>query len=173
MERLLSAYRNKLETPLNYTTRKQFPDRLKAYILRKYNSKILNAWIEYGNYSIDLHPSFSDFLQFMVKFPLRFYNEHFKPSLDLCFPCAVHYDYYLNFKSMEYDVYSLIHFLGIPFDYYPSFFAHPEQHTSDFVESYFGGVALAEKVKLFNAFSQELEFYYSLYPEEWGMHKDL
>lgn len=173
MERLVSAYRNKLEAPLNFTIRKQFPERLKAYILRTYNKKILNAWIDYGNYSIDLHPSFSDFLKFMMKFPLNIYNEHFKPLLELCYPCAVHYDFYLNFKSMEYDVYALMHYLGIPYEYYPSYVSHPEKPTARLLEHYFGSVALAEKVKLFRVFSKELEFYYSLYPEEWGMHKDL
>ena len=45
LERLLSAYRNKLEPPLNYDIRRNFPDRLKAYILKKYRREDLEAWI--------------------------------------------------------------------------------------------------------------------------------
>lgn len=109
----------------------------------------------------------------MTKFPLHVYNEHFKPTLQLCFPCAVHYDLFLNFKTLEYDVFALMQFLDIPFQYYPESIAHRNAPTGTHLEEYFKGVDVELKVKLFHAFKDELELYYSLYPEEWGMHQDL
>ena len=175
MERLLSAYRNKLEPPLAYSLRRSFPDRLKAYILKKYRRDEFEDWIADGNAhnTTDIHPSFSEFLRFMSRFSLNRYNEHFRPIIELCYPCAVHYDVFLNFKTLEYDVFALMQFLDIPFDYYPESIAHKLTPTENFLADYFKDVDMEIKVKLFRAFRTELEFYYTLYPEEWGMHQDL
>ena len=175
LERLLSAYRNKLESPLNYTIRRNFPERLKAYILKKFRTEEFEDWIadDEAHTTIDIHPSFSEFLLFMTMFPMNRYNEHFKPTLQLCFPCAVHYDLFLNFKMMEYDTFALMQFLDIPFQYYPESIAHKMAPTENYLEEYFSDVDTKLKVKVFNAFRDELEFYYTIYPEEWGMHHDL
>ena len=175
LERLLSAYRNKLESPLNYTIRRNFPERLKAYILKKFRTEEFEDWIadDEAHTTIDIHPSFSEFLLFMTMFPMNRYNEHFKPTLQLCFPCAVHYDLFLNFKMMEYDTFALMQFLDIPFQYYPESIAHKMAPTENYLEEYFSDVDTELKVKVFNAFRDELEFYYTIYPEEWGMHHDL
>ena len=175
LERLLSAYRNKLELPLNYAIRRNFPDRLKAYILKKYRREDFEAWIadENAHNTTDIHPSFSEFLQFMTRFPLNLYNEHFKPTLQLCFPCAVHYDLFLNFKMLEYDMFALMQFLDIPFQYYPESIAHKRAPTGSYLQDYFKDVGMELKAKLFRVFRDELEFYYTIYPEEWGMHRNL
>ena len=175
LERLLSAYRNKLESPLNYTIRRNFPERLKAYILKKFRTEEFEDWIadDEVHTTVDIHPSFSEFLLFMTMFPMNRYNEHFKPTLQLCFPCAVHYDLFLNFKMMEYDTFALMQFLDIPFQYYPESIAHKMAPTENYLEEYFSDVDTELKVKVFNAFRDELEFYYTIYPEEWGMHHDL
>ena len=175
LERLLSAYRNKLETPLKFSLRRNFPERLKAYILKKFRREEFEDWIadEIAHNTTDIHPNFSEFLKFMTKFSLSRYNEHFKPALQLCFPCAVHYDLFLNFKMLEYDTFALMQFLDIPFEYYPESIAHKSAPTGGYLEKYFKDVDIDMKVKLFHAFRDELEFYYTLHPEEWGMHHDL
>ena len=165
MERLLSAYRNKLETPLNYTLRKKFPDRLKAYILKLYEKDSLVHWIASKNYSRDIHPSFSAFLQFMVRYPMESYNEHFTPFVNLCFPCAINYDVLINLKSMDYDVYAIMKYLGIPESYYPPVAKHVP--TSNLLETYFGSVSDIVKTKIHGVLDQELGFYYRMHPEEW------
>ena len=97
--------------------RKHFPERLKAYILKQFRKPEFEAWIAVNDSSIDIHPTFEEFIHFMEMFPLTFYNEHFKPSLELCSPCAINYDLFLNFKTLEYDLFALMEYLGMCSNY--------------------------------------------------------
>jgi hypothetical protein len=129
----------------------------------------------------DVHPwpSFSEFLQFMTRFPFDLYNEQFKPIRQLCFPCAMHYDLSLNFKMLEYDVFSLMQFLDIiP---YP-FLAHKLAPTGGYLQGYFKDVdnIMGLKAKLFHACQMSsnmicMELYYTMASilEKWRMHRDL
>lgn len=173
MERLLSAYKNKLEKPLNATLRRKFPDRLKAYILNLYDHKRLKNWIGARDYSIDIHPTFSQFLKFMTQFLLSSYNEHFMPFLQLCFPCAIDYDVVLNFKSLNYDMFALMEYLGIRPSYYPAAISHESDPTSVHLKQYYRRVSSHIKGDIFHKLQQELDYYYAMHPEEEGMHKHL
>ena len=174
MERLLSAYRNKLEQPLNATLRKQFPDRLKAYILSLYDAKRLEDWIAWRNFSVDIHPTFSHFLKFMTQFSLSSYNEHFAPFLQLCYPCAVNYDFVLNFRTLNYDMFALMAYLGIPASYYPEVIGHSTKPTTSFMTQYYQAVPGHIKAGLVDKLQQELDYYYAMYPgEENNMHTNL
>ena len=173
LERLLSAYKNKLENPFNIKFRKKFPDRLKAYILNLYDRKRLMNWVSLKNYTKDIHPSFVHFLKFMSRFTLTSYNEHFMPFLQLCYPCSIDYDVLINFKSVNYDVYGVMEHLGIPSSYYPMAIAHGNTPTSSYMKEYYSKVPSSVKSPLFQKFAQEMEFYYSMHPEEEGMHKYL
>ena len=168
MERLVSAYRNKVEMPFNYSNR-HFPDRLKGYILRRFRKLEYQKWLEIGNQSIDIHPTFIEFLRFMLLYPLSYYNEHFKPVLQLCFPCAIHYDFYANFKTQNYDVFAMMDYLGISSSYYPSVL-FKDKPTGDYLREYFQLLPTDFKDQIFQTFRTELEFYYALYPEERNMH---
>ena len=172
-ERLLSAYRNKLETPLDAKLRKKFPDRLKAYILNLYDHDSLESWISAKNYSKDIHPTFQQFLKFMSQFSLSSYNEHFTPFLKLCFPCAVDYDLVLSFKTLEYDLYALMEYLRIPSSYYPAVISHSSVPTSSNVKEYYKHVSSEVKASVFQKLRHELDYYYSIHPEEKSMHKYL
>jgi len=169
MERLLSGYRNKLETPYNISSH-HFPDKLKGYILRQFRKVEFWKWVEQGNQSVDIHPTFAEFLQFMLPYPLSYYNEHFKPVLNLCFPCVIHYDFYARFKSQDYDVYALMDYLGIPSAYYPHIILHKDTPIKSYLQEYYWELPAVLKAKLAQAFRTELDFYYALYPEERNMH---
>ncbi len=173
LERLLSAYRNKLEPPFSPAKRHFFPDNLKWYIVQRSRREQLSEDLRNGNISRSLHPSFLEFVHFMSLFDLSTYNEHFKPVLDLCFPCAIQYDFYANFKSLDYDLYALMDYLGIPSSYYPKAISHISKPTEDYMKLYYSKVDDEAKRRLFDAFARELDFYYSLHPEEEGMHKHL
>lgn len=173
LERLLSAYKNKLENPFDIKFRKKFPDRLKAYIMNLYDRKRLMNWVSAKDYDKDIHPSFMHFLKFMSRFTLTSYNEHFTPFLQLCYPCSIDYDVLINFKTINYDVYGVMEHLGIPTSYYPTAVSHESTPTSSFMEEYYSKVPLEVKSPLFKKFAQEMAFYYSVYPEEKAMHKKL
>ena len=164
IERLLSAYRNKLEKPLNFTRVKKFPDRLKAFILALKRKSALQKWVALKNYSNDIHPSFSDTLEFMTKFTLTTYNEHFLPFLKLCHPCAIKYDLFLNLKSMNYDIFALMEYMKIPFQYFPGMFKTSD--TRDLLEEYYQQVSPKVMTRVHNTLGKDLKFYYDMYPEE-------
>ena len=102
-------------------------------------------------------------------FPLGDYNEHFSSFTEVCHPCAINYDFYGNFKIMDYDIEAVLNYLSIPTTYYP--FDTPKHNTEQFVNDYYKLVPWKEKKALFDAFQNELDLYYSLYPEESKLHK--
>ena len=152
LERLLSAYRNKIEPPLNFENRNAFPDEVKLFILRHFRHGSVWQWRQ-RNQSTPLSPTFGEFLRFMSTYPLSEYNEHFMPVLDLCSPCAVYYDFYANFKSLDYDVFAVLDYLNISCILSQSHqpHSHPYKHSK---------LPWQQKKSIF---SQELQFYYSLY----------
>ena len=164
MERLLSAYRSQLEKPLNYKRLKEFPERLKAFILTRMNKPVFQEWITLKNYSSNIHPSFSDTLDYMTRYSLGTYNENFIPFLNLCHPCAIKYDLFLNHKSMNYDIFALMEYINIPFQYFPGVFKTSD--TRDLMEEYYQQVSQKVKTRVFDKLVKELEFYYDMYPEE-------
>ena len=176
LERLLSAYRNKLEHPVLYADRKHFPSSLQLFIMSLFRPKQVHSWLESPAEERRisrriLFPSFREFVTYMTLFPLGDYNEHFSPFSEMCDPCAIHYDFYANFKTMDYDLEEVLNYLSIPTSYYPS--DTPKHKTEKFMNEYYKLVPWKEKKALFDAFQNELDLYYSLYPEESNSHKQL
>ena len=169
MERLLSAYRNKLEPHLQYESSDTFPDSVKLRVLRAFQSDELTEWLA-GNRSTDIHPSFESFLKYMTQYPLKSYNDHFQPVVDVCHPCTIGFDFYVNVKVLDYDIYAIMEYLGIPIEYYPGQKDHPVSERRSLLSQYFKDIPSDLKQNLFKAFSRELDFYYTLYPEDFGRH---
>lgn len=73
------------------------------------------------------------------------------------------YDLFLRFncKMLEYDVFSSYSIPVLP------------GLNWGYLQGYFKDVDMGLKAKLFRVFQDELEFYYTIYPEEWGMHRNL
>ena len=172
LERLLSAYRNKLEHPVLYAERKHFPASLQLFIVSLFRPKYVHTWLE--SQTEDRHvlfPSFKEFVNYMSIFSLQDYNEHFIPFSELCHPCAIGYDLYANFKTMDYDIEAVLEYLSIPSSYYPSVASH--HHTKELMNDYYRLITWREKKALFNTFQNDLDLYYALYPEETNTHKQL
>ena len=173
MLRLLSAYRNKVEMPFNYHNKHHFPDVFKLTMLKSYHKEAFHNWLKAGNFSVDIHPSFSAYIRFLSDHPLDSYNEHFMPLLELCSPCAIQYDFFANFKVLDYDIYAVMDLLGISKQHYPRNIAHPKTSTAEYAQSYYSTLSSYEKSRLFEQFEAELDFYYSLYPEDQDYHRKL
>lgn len=167
LERLLSAYRNKLEHPVRYSGLNQFPDYAKVEMLSHFRAaqyqKWLRSWKTETNTSKipAIFPTFTEFAEYMQVLPFNMYNEHFVPFLDLCHPCSVHYDFYIHFDTMVSDLHVLMDSLSIPTHYYPSAIPAPS-HTSDLMKKYFGQLDSNTKVPLYRRFHNELDFYHAL-----------
>ena len=167
LERLLSAYRNKVEPPLS-DMGMGFPNNLKHSILKAYRQKEYQSWKDAGcRYSITV--SFPDFVQHVIDTNNSALNPHLKPAIDACHPCRLHYDFYGSFKSYKQDALSVSRWLGMEPEFFPDYDLHKDGlHTSDVLDSYYSQLSVHQKEYLLLDFKDELEFYHSLYPDDGG-----
>ena len=171
LERLASLYRDKIQRPLGESKNK-FEIEVKTEILQKYNPKEYLQWKrkKYSNFTV----TFQQFINYIVEHNLTSLNEHFVPSLWICHPCFVKYDFYANFRTISSDVAQLLKFFKTDGRYYRNKSLHkPAQETRMLMRSYYSSLAKRDSVKLFAALYDELAFYYTLYPLEKDSHKYL
>lgn len=174
MQRLVSGYRNKIESTVDTTQIRKFPETLKIKILKKMRQiPKQSRWEEYADFVANMTVTFDEFVNYLLSIKLSEYNEHFTPVLKLCHPCAVKYDFYPNFKVLDYDLYALMSLFSIPHEYYPHKTSRYPS-VSDVTETYFHEkLSKKQKDELFEKFKYELGFYSTLYPEDKGYHESL
>ena len=170
MERLLSAYRDKLEHPLIINNK--FEEIYKQKILRTFRLKEYNHWLKNGQKET-IYPTFPEYVQYLNTMNLKKTNDHFKPVIHLCHPCAINYNFYGNFKLYQGDADSLLKQFKLNSSYYKNEPSHTWYKTSDSVHKYFSELTVSQKRLLYHSYADELDFYYSLYPEERDSHLNL
>lgn len=89
LERLLSAYRDKLEHLRN-----------REYYYKRFGRRIVLKYRLSGNMT-RLEPTFAEFLRFIVS--EKYFDEHWMPYYHTCEPCMIHYDYILKFETLDRD----------------------------------------------------------------------
>ncbi|XP_024873918.1 carbohydrate sulfotransferase 11-like isoform X1 [Temnothorax curvispinosus] len=89
LERLLSAYRDKLEHMRN-----------REYYYKRFGRRIVLKYRRSGN-TTRLEPTFAEFLRFIVS--EKYFDEHWTPYYRTCEPCTIHYDYILKFETLDRD----------------------------------------------------------------------
>ncbi len=118
--------------------------------------------------------TFSEFVRFIVEVPKSEQNEHFMPSVDICHPCFVKFNFYGNFKNLSHDVNELIKVLKVNPKFYRDMSLHTSsEQTVNYLSTYYSQLSPRDKVQLFGAWYDELSFYYALYPSERNHHKEL
>ena len=175
MERVVSAYRNKIAKPLNFSLiSSKFEEAYKVKILKALRLKEFNEWVKNGKEGT-MYPTFSEFVQYLNMENLKKVNEHFQPIIYLCHPCAINYNFYGNFKLLPSDADTLVEMFKLNSSYYDnkSYISHKLYNTSDLVPKYFSELTVSQKEALYYLFADELDFYYSLYPEETDNHLNL
>ena len=177
MERLVSGYINIINKPLklNGLNREENTvERLKTDILLKMRPEEYNAWLKNGRKGI-ITASFPEFIQFLNFVNLNTCNQHIRPIIHHCHPCAVNYDFYGNFKLLPNDGNAVLEYLKLNSSYYDNerYVSHLSYKTSDLVHEYFSQLTTSQKKNVFRLFADELDFYYSLYPEEKDSHLKL
>ncbi len=175
LERLVSGYRNKIEPPLDYEKQDSFPHKIKKDILLRYRLTDYLSWQAASKPKrADLNVTFSEFVQYLIDMEKEELNEHFRPSMDICHPCLIQYDFYGNFKTFSRDAQALIKKLGMNPLYYRDESLHsPESQTAQLLQHYYDQLPSREKVKLLGAWYDELAFYYTLYPSERYSHRTM
>ena len=173
LERLVSAFRDKLEPPVDYKSQLLFPHKLKIDILNMYKRLEYLRW-KRAKGTFNLTVTFPDFVDYFIQQSPDDLNEHFRPSLAICYPCAVQYSFYPNFRNLSTDIPTMVDQLGLNPAYYHNTNLHTADHeTHHFVGHYYSQLSHFQKVKLFATFYEELDFYYHLYPGEYNSHVDM
>ena len=189
LERVVSAYRNKLEQPLRYNRTleerkglleepqffqgmKRF-ENYKRWILTKYRPLDLLRWMQ-KNGSYELQVTFADFIQWKIDLNDYTVNEHFSSALRNTHPCKLRYHFYANFKNYSREVLLLIEKFNTRREYFTDYSKHdPWDETKLFLNRYYSQLHQSLKYRLFRYMYKELDFYYHLYPEEQWSHVEL
>ena len=165
LERLLSAFRSKVELPLTFNRLDTF-EMIRRDIVGKYRKDELDRW-QRNNGSFKVQVTFTEYIDWVVNSENALLNEHFSPIIDNSHPCRIRYDFYGNFKLYSTDIAQIIAKLKCNSDYFRNESAHTVGHqTKDYLEHYYAEPSRELKSQLFDSFYQELDFYYHLHPEE-------
>lgn len=159
MERLVSAYRNKIIRHGNIRD-KSF-SKLQQNIIREFRSE--------KNKAKRTFPSFTEFVKYFIAHKSSL-DDHFQSSFDLCQPCMIKYDFYAHFEELNKDMDALLQTLKIPRDFYfndikigPSLM--PRNNSRRHITSYYYSQLSAElKNKLENELAIDTAMYHSLFP---------
>ncbi|KAL6424107.1 hypothetical protein ACFW04_009766 [Cataglyphis niger] len=91
LERLLSAYRDKLEHMQS-----------REYYYRRFGRRIALKYRQPGDNTTRLEPTFAEFLRFIAN--EKYFDEHWAPYYHTCEPCALQYDYILKIETLDRDL---------------------------------------------------------------------
>ena len=174
LERLVSAFRNKIESPLQFSAIYSLTFEMhKRLILEQYQPMKLLAWIQ-SNGTYNLSVEFQTYIRWIIDMPNDKLNEHFSPMILLCQPCRLRYHFYANFKRLSAEMNLVMERYQIPTEYFYDHSKYQAGHdTSNVVQDYYSTVREELRLALLKDFHQELEFYYLLFPEDDGSHFEL
>ena len=167
LERLLSAFINKLSSPLKNSSKVMDTFELhKRSIIEKYHPERLKQYVD-GGQKEKLRLDFETYLQWIINTPNHKLNEHFAPIVELAQPCRIRYHFYGNFKIYASDMKAIMAKLSAPQEWYINRSSHKQgRETSDRMIPFYSKVRREVKEQLIQDISDDLEFYYTLYPEE-------
>ena len=95
-ERLVSAYRDKFELARKY-----------AYIFNHYAAQILNISLPNTpsiGHRVVRRPSFSEFIDYLLRTPLEEFNDHWVPYYLHCHLCEIEYDVIGKMETIKEDI---------------------------------------------------------------------
>ena len=131
IERLVSAYRNKIEHPTSDNPSEHtIWDSIRAGILEKHRNV--------NNITDPPFPTFSEFVKFLGASDPADMNEHYKPITALCQPCSVHYNYIGNFATLRRDANRILQHLHINNSWFWDRGKHFSNPTYHYVKNYYG-----------------------------------
>lgn len=171
LERLLSAYLNKLSKPLkrSVSTQDMFEE-LKHSILQHYHPELYRQWAN-SDTPDSMTLNFETYLTWIIDTPNEHLNEHFAPIVTLSQPCRIQYNFYGNFKLYSSDMAAIIKRLGVSKEFFIDHSYHAQgSSTRDLMPSYYAQISMDVKRQLVEDMSEDLEFYYTLFPEERDTH---
>ncbi|KAK2842862.1 hypothetical protein Q5P01_013062 [Channa striata] len=150
-ERLVSAYRDKFESPNSY-----YHPVFGRPIISRYRTNATRRALHTG-----AGVTFREFVQYLldVRRPVGM-DIHWEPVSQLCHPCLLKYDFIGTFESLEEEANFLLRRIGAPRNLtFPDFKdrnPHAERTSSSITQKYFSQLNATERQKAF-------DFYYMDY----------
>lgn len=95
LDRLISAYKNKLSKKFSYSP--YFQKRFGRFIAQKYRKNPSKNATKLGN-----DVTITEFFRYLAD-PNNYdkFNEHWTPQVDLCQPCSIHYDFIGHYEDID------------------------------------------------------------------------
>ena len=176
LERLASSYRSKVERfPLVGFKNDTPPyNWLRKAIYRKYHPELYGKWITNGGVDL-IAISFADFIEYWLNHGESWFksDEHFLNQMSLCHPCRVKFDFYANFKYFDRDAKVLMDKIGANSSDLRTGYYDKNTSTDERMKTYYSSLSEQQKRNTLKKFDLELQFYYSLFPEEAGSHLEI
>ncbi|XP_076332220.1 carbohydrate sulfotransferase 11-like isoform X2 [Tachypleus tridentatus] len=146
--RLVSAYENKVLGPRDKLS--FFYDNYWNKVMKKYRGveEISNR---------DAHPTFEEFVRYLLDTPVYKYDNHWVPYTKRCEPCLVHYDFIGKLETAEQD----FHYV---FQHELSLTETPQLEnrgsiTTDKVKFYFRQVPKSEVLRLYYIYKMDFDIF--------------
>ena len=179
LERLASSYRSKVErfSCIGLNDAQPHFNWLRKEIFSSLRPNEYMAWKE-DNGINPVNISFSEFIEFWLHNPIvnkidGYLDEHFLTISDMCQPCRTRFDFYGNFNHFDRDAQVLVDRIGASSSDLRQGYYSEDSSTDQRMRVYYSTLTETQRIAVLKKLSLELEFYYSIFPEEWQSHKTI
>ncbi|XP_076752599.1 carbohydrate sulfotransferase 11 [Xylocopa sonorina] len=157
LERLLSAYRNKLE-PKREGSSRYFQTRFGRKIIKRYRRNASEQSLKNGD-----DVTFREFVEFVTdNSSNETRNEHWNPIYELCQPCLVNYNLVSKYESLVEDATEVLERMGVESVNFPAKPTNSEP-TAKKLEKYYSTLTYRQLRNLANLYKLDLRLFdYSL-----------
>ncbi|XP_015123862.1 carbohydrate sulfotransferase 11 [Diachasma alloeum] len=152
LERLLSAYRNKLETR-DETSSKYFQTRFGRKIVKRYRKNATRESLRKGD-----DVTFGEFVDFITDDNNGTTNEHWRPVSELCLPCIVNYNLISKYETLVEDATEVLERIGTGYISFPSKPTGREP-TEKKLEDYYSRLSFKQLRKLAEFYRIDLKLF--------------